>query len=127
MVEGVTPASTADDAGVAYVFALRGAVARIRCLAMQEAWNDELAADERVRASLHDIVAARTSGRPLPAEIVTSACRALVFLLVVDMQRLHRIVAGRGGLQAGMSQVGADAEVSSIAAAAQSIVDRVRV
>eukprot|EP00892_Ulva_mutabilis_P001238 jgi/Ulvmu1/11114/UM070_0030.1 len=124
MVEGTVPASTADDAGVAYVFALRGAVARVRCLSMQEAWNRELAADERVRASLYDILAARTAGRPLPAEVVTTAGEALTFLLVVDMQRVHRIVSGGGGLQAGMSQVGAQAEVSNVAAAARSFVER---
>lgn len=127
LAEGTPAASAADDAGVAYVYALRGAVARVGRLAMQESWNTDLAADERVRASLHDVVAARVSGRPLPAEIVTDAVQALFFLLVVDVQRVHRMVGGRGGMRAGMSQVGTQAEVTAVAASARSFVQRVRV
>lgn len=127
LAEGTPAASAADDAGVAYVYALRGAVARVGRLATQEAWNTDLAADERVRASLHDIVAARLSGRPLPAEIVTDAVQALYFLLVVDVQRVHRMVGGRGGTRVGMSQLGTQAEVTAVAAASRSFVERVRV
>lgn len=117
-------ASAADDAGVAYVYALRGAVARVGRLAMQQAWNADLSADGRVRASLHDVLAARLAGRPLPAQIVTEALHALLFLCIADVQRVHRML-GRGGVHAGMSQVGVETEIAEVAASARSLMEQV--